>query len=240
MIEEVKCRWIAFDAVGTLMHPAPAAGDVYYQVGPRFGSRLPADEVARRFRLAFRESERRDGAVPGGARLATSEARECERWREIVCGVLDDIADVAGCFDELFAHFSRPTSWACFDEVPQVLGQLRTLGYRIALASNFDGRLHAVCDGIPALKDVELRIISSEVGWRKPAKGFFDALVSQTGCSPNEVLMVGDDLANDVEGARSAGLHALLINRRDSAAPGVLGNLRELLPRLTGQSVNRQ
>src|ERR1700693_3322915 len=31
-------RAVAFDAVGTLIHPDPPAGEVYAAVGPRFGS----------------------------------------------------------------------------------------------------------------------------------------------------------------------------------------------------------
>jgi putative hydrolase of the HAD superfamily len=211
------------------MHPVPPAGEVYHQVGGRFGSRLAADEVVRRFRRAFRESEQGHLTQPEGARLVTSEARECQRWRQIVAGVLDDVQDVAGCFRELFAHFALAASWRCFDEVPQVLSELQARGYQVAIASNFDSRLHAICDGIAALRDVKLRIISSEVGCRKPGRGFFDALVARAGCRPDEVLMVGDDPDNDIAGARQGGLSAVLINRRTPPAPGEIGNLRELI-----------
>jgi putative hydrolase of the HAD superfamily len=224
-----KYQWIAFDAVGKLIHPVPAAGEVYHQVAARFGSRLAADEVAVRFRRAFRESEQGDLSLSDAARLATSEAREYERWQQIVTQVLDDVTDVAGCFAELFTHFANPASWRCFDEVPHVLADLQSRGYRIALASNFDRRLHPVCDGLPGLAEISVRIISSEVGCRKPGRGFFDALVTHTGCPADEVLMVGDDAANDIEGARQAGLDAVCINRRTPPGPGEIGNLRELI-----------
>lgn len=229
VFEKRQFQWIAFDAVGTLIHPEPAAGDVYHQIAGRFGSRLAAEDVARRFRRAFRESEQGDLALPDAERLATSEPREYERWKEIVTRVVDDVHDVAGCFEELFSHFARPTSWRCFDDVPDVLADLQARGLRIAMASNFDGRLHAVCDGLPDLAKIGVRIISSEVGCRKPGRSFFDALVSQTGCRADDVLMVGDDAANDVAGAREAGLHAVLINRRAPPGPGEIGTLRELL-----------
>jgi putative hydrolase of the HAD superfamily len=229
---ERQYRWIAFDAVGTLIYPFPAAGVVYHQVAGRFGSRLAADEVTRRFRLAFRESEREDAELSNGARLVTSEVREYERWRGIVTGVLDDVQDVAGCFAELFAHFALPASWRCFDEVPDLLAALQARGYHVAIASNFDRRLHSVCDGFPSLRDLKTRIISSEVGYRKPGRCFFEALVRQVGCQPDELLMVGDDPANDIDGARHAGLSALLINRRSPPGPGEIGNLRELISML--------
>jgi putative hydrolase of the HAD superfamily len=226
--EPRRFRCIAFDAVGTLIYPMPAAGEVYHQVARRFGSRLPADEVIHRFRRAFRESERGDLALPDGTRLATSEEREYQRWKEIVTSVLDDVSNQDGCFAELFAHFANPSAWRCFDEVPPLLAELRARGYQVLIASNFDRRLHSVCDGLPALKDFPLRIISSEVGCRKPGQGFFDALVARASCPRDEILMIGDDPANDVTGARQAGLSALLVNRRTQPTPGELADLSAL------------
>ena len=42
------------------------------------------------------------------------------------------------------------------------------------------------------------------VGCRKPGRAFFEALLSRAGCQAGEVVMVGDDAANDIEGARQA------------------------------------
>ena len=43
----------------------------------------------------------------------------------------------------------------------------------------------------------------------------YDALLRQIDASPDEVLMVGDDLVNDVRGAEVAGMRAVLIDRRE-------------------------
>jgi putative hydrolase of the HAD superfamily len=237
-MEKKRYRCIAFDAVGTLITPVPSAGEVYFQTARRFGSRLAADEIARRFKQAFRDAERDDAAAAHEARLVTSEDREHERWRQVVAHVIDDIPDTVHCFDHLFSHFAQPDSWRCFDDVPEVLDRLEADGYSLAVASNFDRRLHAVCDGFPALQKIGVRVISSEVGFRKPGRGFFAALVAQAGCDANDVLMVGDDAANDVAGARQAGLGAVLINRRgeagsdqrspDQRSPDEIGSLSEV------------
>ena len=44
---------VVFDAVGTLIEPAPPAAEVYAAVGRKYGSRLSVPEVAPRFRAAF-------------------------------------------------------------------------------------------------------------------------------------------------------------------------------------------
>src|SRR5262245_2280980 len=99
----MRYKCIAFDAVGTLIHPVPSPGEIYCQVAQRFGSRLAADAIERRFKMAFHESEQGDLAGGGAARLVTSEAQERERWRRIVAAVIDDVPRPDDCFSELFA-----------------------------------------------------------------------------------------------------------------------------------------
>ena len=45
----------------------------------------------------------------------------------------------------------------------------------------------------------------------KPNPAFFEMGSALLGASPNELLMVGDDLINDIEGAQNAGYHAVLV-----------------------------
>jgi HAD superfamily hydrolase (TIGR01458 family) len=45
----------------------------------------------------------------------------------------------------------------------------------------------------------------------KPAPLFFEQVVADAGCSPEEVLMVGDDVQADVQGALDAGLNGCLV-----------------------------
>src|SRR5262249_19098289 len=146
-------RWIAFDAVGTLITPQPSVAAAYHAVGRRYGSRVALEEMRTRFRQAFRASEQEDGAA-GAARGSqeTSEDRERQRWRRIVRDVIDDSEDPDACFDDLWAHFTDPGNWRCFPETGETLERFHRSGYRLAIASNFDARLHAVCSGLGGLE----------------------------------------------------------------------------------------
>jgi putative hydrolase of the HAD superfamily len=201
-------RAVFFDAVGTLIRPDPPAPAVYAEAARRFGSRLDLPAVAQRFRAAFRRQEEIDHA--GG--LRTDEAREVARWRAIVAEVLDDVSDPEGCFAFLYGHFARPAAWRCDAEAAVVLAALAGCGYRLGIASNFDERLRRVAEGLPGLAPVEYLVISSEVGWRKPAPAFFHQMCAQSGLASGEVLLVGDDLVNDYAGAHACGMHALLFD----------------------------
>jgi putative hydrolase of the HAD superfamily len=226
IVSRPRPRAIFFDAVGTLLHPAPPAAEVYASVGRDFGSSLSVDEIGKRFRTSFRRQEEED-ALAGHA---TSEDREVRRWQTIVSEVLDDVSDHEGCFRRLFDHFAKPTSWTLEPDTGPVLATLAGEGYVLGLASNFDRRLHTVRAGFAELAPLRHVVVSSEVGHRKPSRLFFAELVRRTDLPPDEILLIGDDPYNDVAGAEVAGLQALRVD----ALPGGLGRLPDLLSRSGG------
>ncbi len=199
---------IVYDAVGTLMHVQPAA--IYAEVGRRFGSKLDADEVRRRFHVAFVHQDRLDAQ----AGWRTSEARERQRWREIVAQVLDDVADPDSCFTTLFEAFGQSEAWRCDADASDLLAAMHRRGIRQALASNFDRRLRAVIEPMPIAPFLDPLVISSEVGWRKPAAEFFTLLAQSLQLPSEAILFVGDDRGNDFDGARASGMRALLLDPR--------------------------
>jgi putative hydrolase of the HAD superfamily len=203
-----KIRAVFFDAVGTLLHPEPTAADAYAAAGARFGSRLPMAVVTKRFGVAFQRQEGLDRA--SGNR--TSEEREVARWRSIVAEVLDDVADVDGCFRELYAHFARPEAWRVEPDAAATLGALAERGLVLGVCSNFDHRLRGLVQALPELASVRRLVVSSEVGWKKPAAGFFAEVARSAELRPDQILMVGDDEQNDFNGARAAGLDARLFD----------------------------
>jgi putative hydrolase of the HAD superfamily len=211
---------IFFDAVGTLIHPEPDAATAYAQIGLRWGSRLGVGTIRQRFAAAFARQEQLDRQ----RNWRTDETRELERWRSIVREVLSDVADGDACFTALYEHFSLAKNWRCESAAAAVLQALTQRGFRIGIASNFDRRLRQVLQGFAELAGLEPVVISSEVGWRKPATAFFEALCRASEAAPDQVLYVGDDLANDYEGARRAGCRALLL----APAINVPGNVHAL------------
>lgn len=223
-------RAIVFDAVGTVIHPQPPAPIVYAEAARRFGSKRTAAEITPRFLAAFGREE----AVDYANGLKTSEAREVERWRHIVAEVLDDVCEGEACFRELFAHFSRPEAWRLDADAAATIAALASRGYALGMASNYDHRLRSVVARFSALTPLQHLIISSEVGWRKPAPQFFRAVCEAFHLPAARILYVGDDPANDYEGARAAGLRALLFDAQGKHVdrePVSVRSLSELAPR---------
>jgi putative hydrolase of the HAD superfamily len=101
------------------------------------------------------------------------------------------------------------------------------------MASNFDARLVAIVKGVADLAPVRDRlVVSSLAGWRKPAAEFFHDVIRLAGVAKEQILFVGDDLRNDLEGARAAGLQGLLLDPSGKAnSMARIATLAELLHR---------
>jgi putative hydrolase of the HAD superfamily len=219
--------WVVFDAVGTLLTPSPSVAGAYHQVGRSLGSRLDVAEVGKRFREFFAHSETACFLPERQGR--TSEPEERDRWRWIVARVLDDVDDQPACFERLWDHFADPAVWRMYDDVPEIISRLTAANIRLAVASNFDARLHPLCAAFPPLRQLAVRLVSSEVGYRKPAVGFYEAVIVACGVPAESILMVGDDWLGDVVAARQAGMQAVWLDRRGTGAhPHGITSLRDL------------
>jgi putative hydrolase of the HAD superfamily len=96
-----------------------------------------------------------------------------------------------------------------------VLAELRR-SYRVGLASN--GNSHAARCGLPG--EFEFEVYAHRDGVpKKPAGGFFAAVLAEAGCAPSSVAHVGDSWEHDVVGARAAGLRAVWLNRAGHPRP---------------------
>lgn len=218
-------RAVFFDAVGTLLFPRTPVARTYAEHACRYGADVTEEQVRIAFREAFARQEQRDLA----AGWRTDEARERARWQAIVTDVLPN-ADAGPCFAGLWEWFANPAAWAVHSEAGAVLNELSRRGLAVGIGSNFDARLLPLVNHFAELAPVRDRcVVSSLVGWRKPAPEFFAALARAAGCEPTQVLYVGDDVQNDLHGATAAGLRAVLLDPDAvPAAPERIRQLRDL------------
>ena len=101
-----------------------------------------------------------------------------------------------------------------YAEVRPALDILRQR-YRLFSASNGNADLQRI--GLSHL--FERSVAAREVGAAKPDAVVFLKVIESTGLEPSEVLFVGDDPEDDVEGARRAGMHPVWINRSGAVWP---------------------
>jgi putative hydrolase of the HAD superfamily len=222
---------VLFDAAGTLLHVHPSVGAVYAEEARKFGVDVSLSELDDAFRASF--AARRPAATP--ETLKTSETIERDWWRSTVQEVFSAAGKLADFgqyfddfFDQLFERFAEPDVWRFYDDVLPALDALKRLDLKLGIVSNWDGRLHRLIDAMD-LHHFDLILTSAEAGRRKPDPLPFAIACRRLGTAPNRTLYVGDSYDDDIVGAETAGLQALLIDRKgNEAAAGVIQSLTQI------------
>lgn len=257
---------VLFDAVGTLIEPVPSAGEVYRDCARRFGyDRDDPDQPDRilelrelAISLGHQPNEQTDDSLESfeyerdlilamhdvaitlrmDREGQTDEAFEFECWRQVVRNYFEDRshAEADEMFVELWQHFARASNWRLFPDVEPTIAELKRRGYRLGIASNFDGRLLEICRDLPPLDTLDPIFVSSQVGWSKPYPNFYAEIERITQLPPERIFMVGDDCGSDQVFPRGRGWQACWLCRiaESSTAGTNIRSLTEILDQLPG------
>ena len=217
---------VLFDVDFTLARPGPELGPKgYVRAGERHGLTLaPA-----RYEAA------RDAALVDLRRHPELE-HDNEIWfrftERIVRGMGGDADSAYACAVEITRAWERHENFELYDDVQGALAAIRSAGLRIGLVSNSarDVREFARHHGL----DVDAGISSFHHGRTKPHASIFRAVLDLLDVEPQEAVMVGDNIADDIEGARAIGMQAILLDReeRHPEFDSRITDLADLLPRL--------
>ena len=205
-------RAILFDAAGTLFFLTKTVGDHYAYVGREVGLELDAQKLESAFHSAWQQMPRRP-AIDG-----PRENDDKGWWREFVGRVFDQIApslselDCDNFFEIAYEHFAEAGVWKLYPEVLDVLKQLRER-FRLAVISNFDGRLRLILQNLGISKYFANVFISSELGADKPDPEIFRRALKLMHLNVKEVVHVGDDPERDWKAAKAAGLSVFQLDR---------------------------
>jgi len=225
-------RAVFLDAGLTLLRARPSLGGVYAAVTAGHGVVVePARfEAAAEAAFHLMGREHREGGEPG---LRTSDDLERESWRRHARRVMDAVPAMAGLsferwFDDLYRDFGAASAWEPFPDAVPALEALRRAGLRLAVVSNWDGRLRRILDEHGLGPYFDAVVISAEVGWRKPHGSMFRRALDEVGVPPGEVLHCGDSAGDDVEGARAVGIRPVLLARDGRVPPPGVPSVRSL------------
>jgi putative hydrolase of the HAD superfamily len=202
---------VFFDAGNTLFSAYPSVGARYAEVAARFGLQADPQEVEREFRREWLKRSSTHALA-----LAASDQAERAWWRDLVSGVFARFGALARFeefFTELYDLFARPEAWRLYPDAGPVLAECRRRGVVTGIVSNWDSRLEGICRGLDLSGRLDFILYSALAGVAKPNPRIFELALARAGVAPDRVLHVGDSLADDVAGARAAGLDALWLRR---------------------------
>ncbi|HET7566700.1 MAG TPA: HAD family hydrolase [Gaiellaceae bacterium] len=218
----MSLRGVLFDVDFTLARPGPELGPAgYVRAGERHGLHLDAE----------RYPAARDAALADLRRHPEFE-HDDEIWfrftERIVRGMGGDADSAYACAVEITRGWERHENFELYEDALPALAALRGAGLRIGLVSNSARDVHEFA--VHHALDIDAGISSFHHGKTKPHASIFRAVLDLLEVAPEEAAMVGDTIADDVDGARALGMRAVLLDR-DGRHPEFeprIENLREL------------
>ncbi|MEZ5098507.1 MAG: HAD family hydrolase [Thermoleophilia bacterium] len=198
-------RAVLFDVDFTLCQPGP-------QLGPE-GYRAAAARVGLVLDPA-RYDEARLAAVKD-IRHHPELEHDDEVWirftEDIVRGMGGSGPGARAVAESIVLAWESHENFELYDDALPAVAAVKAAGLKVALVSNAARDLD-VFAAHHAL-DADAVVTSRWHGKVKPHPTIFLAALSLLDVDPADALMVGDSPADDVEGARSVGMHAVLLDR---------------------------
>ena len=213
-------RAVLFDVDFTIAKPGPLLGpEGYRAAGERCGLSLDS-KLYREARAAAVEDLRHHPELEHDEEIWIRFTADIVRG---MGGAGPRVREVAEAITEGWLHSEN---FELYEDSLPVLATLRRHGLRIGLVSNTSRDLDAFVRHFAL--DVDAWISSGTHGKVKPSPTIFRAALELLEVEPADAVMIGDSLADDVEGARALGMKGLLLDR-EGRYPDLADKLTTLL-----------
>lgn len=100
-----------------------------------------------------------------------------------------------------------------YDDTGSVLSSLCERGYNIGVIANQSAGTQKRLENWGLMKYIQLVIASAEEGVAKPDKRIFEIALERSMCSPNEAVMIGDRIDNDIIPAKKMGMATIWVKQ---------------------------
>jgi len=187
---------VLFDALCTLVELEPPWIHLAADLGIEADERLVGAVRAEMRYYREHSDEGRDAATLADLRRRCAEVLSRELGREVAVN-----------------QMMAAIRFRAFPDAEPSLAELRARGVRLVCLSNWDFSLPDVLARCGLADHLDGVVTSAAVGARKPDPRIFAAALDVAGCAAGDALHVGDTPEEDLEGARAAGIRALLIDR---------------------------
>ena len=199
---------VFLDVGHTLIHEVPSRFEIYAGIAHRRGLAVEVQGMEALMRRTHDELPLRiDGAY-----------RYSDRWFEVYIERVfveglelapEKLADVQ---DELFATFEAPETFRVYPGAFELFAEVRRLGLRLGVISNWSTRLPRVLDGLGLSAAFDFVLCSALEELEKPDPAIFRAALERAGVDAEHALHAGDHPENDVAAAARVGLEGVLVD----------------------------
>jgi putative hydrolase of the HAD superfamily len=204
---------VFFDVDFTLIYPGPTFQGEGYE---RFCATHGMTVDGRTFQRAV---ARASSLLDGAKSLRYDPQLFIDYTRRIIEGMGGSGPGVEACAREMYREWAACQHFSLYDDVEPVFRELSGRGVRIGLISNTHRCLASFQSHFELEPFVFGAISSSEHGYMKPHASIFQAALGLLGAVAADSVMVGDNPAEDIEGALSIGMRAVLLRRSGTRPP---------------------
>ena len=224
-------RAVFFDFYNTLVHFFPPLDEIQQASSRELGIAIAKEDIRRGYRHADEYMNKENSVRHISDRTKEERDRffiEYERILLAGAGV-----EVSPCLASQIWNLAIgvPKEFVLFEDVVPALESIKARGLTIGVVSN----LRNVEETLAQLglnKYVSFSVSSERDAPAKPHPPIFQEALEKAGVAPADALHVGDQYQSDIQGARAAGMSAVLLDR-DGWHHGVtdvprIGSLPEL------------
>lgn len=200
-------RAVFFDVDFTLIYPGPSLQAEGYG---RFCARHGVTVDTSRFREAVRQA----APVLDDVKAHDYDAQLFIDYTRAIIGHMGGAGPGAdSAARDIYDEWAACRHFFLYDDVEPALRALARAGLTIGLISNTQRPLDEFAAHFDLRGVFSVAVSSAQLGFLKPHRAIFEAALAAAGVAADTAVMVGDSVKADIEGARQAGMRAVLLRR---------------------------
>ncbi|MCL2883128.1 MAG: HAD-IA family hydrolase [Coriobacteriia bacterium] len=206
---------VFFDVGNTLITTSEPEGKVFQEIASHYGYTLDGLQAEQSVSQMYRYYE---SAYGNDCSFWSDNLQVRKVWLDmysLLCeltGITEQAKQIA---EDVYSYYFSAEAWQPFADVLPVLQELKGSGLVLGTISNWDTTLRGILQGIGLGSYFKVIVASADVRLNKPNEAIFALACERLGVRAERAIHVGDHLTADASGALGAGLHAVLIDRRD-------------------------
>jgi FMN phosphatase YigB (HAD superfamily) len=204
-----EIKFIAFDFCGTLAELMPSTSELIINfVRSQYELELTTAVVEDALSRASLE-------LPYSSLQIKSNELRANYYHDFNSRLLGNLGCTPPMPGALYEYFTaHKRHWKIKPGGRELLDELRGRGYGLVIASNFDENLEQLLSGLGVRDYFSHLFVSAVLGLEKPSVAFYERIVDVLGCSPNQILMIGDDFSLDISPTGSIGMFSVYLSPR--------------------------
>jgi len=226
----MKLKAILFDLGGTLIQ-TPEVSEIMKQMLEAKGVVCSVEEI----RKAKEQAETRIG---GYEDLPTLREEFWIKWNSEILKTLGIQKDLKILATYIFEYWWDYAQARLYPEVTKVLQRLKEKSLKLGVVTNgLKSDIDKLLPQVGLTNTFDIVVVIDSIGKMKPNKDIFLHALKKLDVKPHEALFIGDRIEEDYNGARNAGIKALLIDRENKTERSIdkIQSLEEIFEKLDMQ-----